>query len=255
MIALAAAAAVLVGLTLGLLGAGGSITTVPILVYLVGLPAKEATTMSLVIVGLTSLTAALLHRREGHVNLEVAAPFAMGGVPGAYVGGLIGRRLPDEGLLVGFAVFMIAAAIAILGRRDDADPGPAPPSRGVGPMLALTALCGAAVGALTGVLGAGGGFLIVPALVVLMRLPMRQAIGSSLAVITVNCATGFAARADTVAIRPGLTAVFASVAIGGAALGHRFGRRLPAQTLRVGFAALVLVLAIYMLLSNAGGLS
>lgn len=247
---LAVGCALLVGATLGLLGAGGSIMTTPILVYLLRLEPKPAMSMSLVVVGATSLAAALLHGFEGRVRPRVAAPFALAGAPGAFLGGRLAARVPDAVLLVGFAVFMAAAALALWRRRDDA-PGERAPA---GPAaMAAVAGYGALVGVVTGLLGAGGGFLIVPALVVLAGLPMRDAIGTSLVVITVNAAVGVGARLELAAIRLELVAIFTAVAVLGAIVGHRLGRRVPVQVLRRVFAGLVLAVATYILARNLGG--
>jgi lysyl-tRNA synthetase class 2 len=242
----AALAAVAIGAVLGLLGAGGSIMTTPLLLFVVKLPAHAATTMSLVVVGTTSATAGFLHGRDGNVRLRVALPFALAGAPGAFLGGRLALGLSPEALLYAFAGFMTAASIALLRRRDDHPP------RAHKPHVVLVVVAGFALGALTGVLGAGGGFLIVPTLVLLFGLPMREAIGSSLVIITLNSLVGLAARYRPGSVDPGLAALLSGVAIVGAWLGHRLSARVPQQALKRGFAVLVLVVAAFIVLRTAG---
>ena len=239
-------AALAVGATLGLLGVGGSILTVPILVYLLDIAPRTATTMSLVVVAVASLAAALLHARERHVRLAVAAHFVTTGAPAAYLGGRLSHQLSEPALLLGFGAFMLAAAIAILRKRDDAPPAHTQRH------AVMAALSGAVIGLVTGILGAGGGFLVVPALALLVPLPMREAIGTSLVVITANAAVGLVARSGAVELPLELTALFASMALVGAVIGHTLGKRLPVAMLRRLFAGLVLLVAVYMIWKNLG---
>jgi hypothetical protein len=200
--------------------------------------------MSLVVVGFAASAAAWLHGRDGHVRLGVALPFAAAGLPMAFLAGRLSRRVPDAILLVAFAILMLAAAASMLRRQDETRPSRA--RRRVTALLLVTAL-GAAVGGVTGLLGVGGGFLIVPALVSLYGLPMKQAIGTSLVVIALNCAVGFAARAGAATLSFATIAVFSALAVAGAVVGHRVAQRLPARRLRQIFAAVVVTVALYML--------
>jgi hypothetical protein len=238
----AVGAALVIGTTLGLLGAGGSIMTVPLLVYVVGLAPRAAMTMALVVVGATSASAALLHARSGHVRARLAVPFALAGAPGAFAGGRLAFLVPERWLMLAFAAFMVAAAVALRRRPDDGGgsvlEAPAPP-------VALVAAAGFGLGLVTGFLGAGGGFLIVPTLVLLFGVPMRHAIGSSLVVITANAGIGLAARADAEGLDGRLTALLTAFAIAGAVIGHRVSGRMPQATLKRWFAGLVLVVAAY----------
>ena len=246
---LAIVGAVLVGTILGLLGAGGSIMTVPIMLYLLGISPKAAMSMSLVVVGATSAAAAVLHARDGTVRGRTALPFALAGIPGALAGARLARLLPETALLVAFAAFMTAAAVALLRRREDqAEHAVARP-----PWWKI-AVYGVAIGLITGLLGAGGGFLIVPALTLLTGLSMRDAVGTSLVVITVNAAAGFAARADAGLVDVRLTALFTAIAIAGAVAGHWLNKRMPVAVLRRVFAVLVLAVAAYMVGSTVWGL-
>ncbi|HEU4439870.1 MAG TPA: sulfite exporter TauE/SafE family protein, partial [Methylomirabilota bacterium] len=170
--------AVLMGLALGTLGGGGSILTVPILVYVVGYEPKQAIGMSLAVVGVTAAIGAVGHHRAGNVRLRRAAVFAGAGVAGSAVGTRAATLVSGPVQLTLFAAIMVlAAGVMLRGARptDIADP-PSVPHR---PLL-RTAIDGLGIGALTGLVGVGGGFLIVPALVVLGGLPMHQAVGTSL---------------------------------------------------------------------------
>ncbi|HUJ29083.1 MAG TPA: sulfite exporter TauE/SafE family protein [Myxococcales bacterium] len=236
-------AAFAIGVSLGLLGGGGSILTVPALVYWVGLPPLEATTSSLVVVGLTSLSAALQHFHGGRLQLRPALVFAGAGVPGSFAGSIVSRRIPPQALLVAFALLMAAAGVAMLLRRDY--------QPAVRASLSRVIPAGLAVGILTGVLGVGGGFLIVPALVLFAGLSMVDAVGTSVAVIAVNCAGGFAGRisaADTVQWK--LTLGFSAVAIAGSFAGAALVGRIAVRWLRRGFGAFVLAIAGYMIAST-----
>lgn len=238
------AAAVAIGISLGLLGGGGSILTVPALVYGAGLAPLEATYSSLVVVGVTSLSAALQHALRGHLNLRAALLFAATGIPASVAGSLLSRRIPERLLLVLFAGVMIAAGIAMLLRRSYQ------PSQRVSVPRVLAA--GIAVGVLTGFFGVGGGFLVVPTLVLFAGLPMADAVGTSVAVIAFNCAAGFAGRFSAAApIHWKTTLEFSVVAIVGSFLGALLVSRIPVVLLRRMFAIFVLALAAFMMVREA----
>ncbi|MFT7626355.1 MAG: putative membrane protein YfcA, partial [Myxococcota bacterium] len=172
MLIIAAVLAVVMGVTLGLLGGGGSILAVPLLVYVVGLDAKEAIATSLVVVGATSFAATILHARAGNVRWKRGLMFGGFAMAGAWVGGFAARWVPGPVLLALFGAMMVVAGIAMLRQRKEHVPnGPAP--------IFKTALEGLFVGAVTGLVGAGGGFIVVPALVLLGGLDMRSAVGTS----------------------------------------------------------------------------
>ena len=168
MIALTIGLAVFVGISLGLLGGGGSILTVPLLAYVAGVEPRHAIAMSLLVVGVTSAIAAITHARAGRVRWRIAVLFGLVAMAGAYAGGRLARFIPGTVLLVAFAVIMIAAGLAMLrGRKDTtgADSDQRLP-------VVRIALLGMAVGLISGLVGAGGGFLLVPALALLGGLPM-----------------------------------------------------------------------------------
>lgn len=240
---LAAAGALLVGVTLGMLGGGGTILALPLLVYGLSLSPKVAIATSLVVVATTAAASLLGHARAGHVRWRMGLLFGGAGMVGAYAGGVLGAWLPSRVLLLAFAAVMLATAIAMLhGRRGDAAlASPARP-RNRGRALAAILLQGLGVGAITGLVGAGGGFLVVPALVLLGGLSMRDAVGTSLLVIALNATTGLAGYAGHVEIDWTLAATMSGFAIAGSLLGTHLGARLPQVALRRAFAIFVLVM-------------
>ncbi|MEE8555534.1 MAG: sulfite exporter TauE/SafE family protein, partial [bacterium] len=166
------------GVTLGMLGAGGSIVTVPILRYVVGFEAKEAIALSLAVVGVTSLIGAVGHWRSGHARLGVALPFGVVAMIGAYAGARLAVYFSGDTQLFLFALLMLAAAVSMLRKGSPDKP---PPARAEGSRrwtgLALIGVLGFGMGVVAGLVGIGGGFMILPAMVILMRLSMREAVG------------------------------------------------------------------------------
>ena len=229
--------AVLVGLSLGLLGGGGSILTVPLLVYVAGLQTREAIATSLLVVGVTSSVAAISHARSGRVQWRTGLWFGAAGMVGAYAGGRLGEHLPGGLLLTAFAEMMTATALAMIrGRRA---PQEASDTLPVGRVL----LHGGAVGLTTGVIGAGGGFLIVPALTLLGGLSMPVAVGTSLLVIAMNSAAGLGGHLTSVDLDWGLAAMVTAAAVGGSLVGGRLAGRISADRLRSAFGWAVLAMA------------
>lgn len=243
------ALASLIGLSLGLLGGGGSILTVPVLVYVVGFAPKPAIAMSLPVVGATSLVGALGHWRAGNVALRPALAFGLIAMAGSYAGARLAAFVSGAAQLVILAVVMLAAALSMLrrsGRTASATPAPVRATLPPG-TLAAVALT---VGLLTGIVGIGGGFLIVPALVVLGRVPMKQAVGTSLLVIAMNSASGFAGYLGTVVLPWGFLAGFTAVAIAGILAGTYLVRFVSGAALTRGFALFLLAIAALMLYQN-----
>lgn len=241
--------ALLVGLSLGLLGGGGSILAVPIFVYVLGFGAKESIAMSLAVVGATSLVGAIRHGRDGNLNLRVAltfGPFAMGG---AYLGARLAAFVSGASQLALFALVMLLAALFMFRDR------PPQRSRRVGlerPALALALIVleGLAVGVLTGLVGVGGGFLIVPALVLLTGLPMKEAVGTSLLVIALKSVTGFAGYLPQVEVDWAFMAGFTAVAVAGIWVGAHLVRYVSQSALRRAFAVFLLVMGAWILYRN-----
>lgn len=236
---LAAAAALLVGISLGLLGGGGTILTVPALVYGLSMAPTVAIATSLVIVSATAAASLLVHARAGHVQWRTGLVFGGAGMLGAYGGATLGAHLPGRVLLIAFAAMMLATSIAMLRRAPDRPPTPkATGARGLAKILAE----GLVVGAITGLVGAGGGFLVVPALALLGGLSMRDAVGTSLLVIALKSAAGFVGYAGRVDIDWAIAGTMSAVAIAGSLLGARVAARVPQAALRRGFAIFVFVM-------------
>lgn len=243
MIVLTLLAAVLVGVALAVLGGGGSILTVPILVYLAGQDPKQAIAMSLFVVGVTSAVGAVSHARAGRVRWRTGLVFGAAGMAGAYGGGRLAQLVPGTWLLAGFALMMIATAVAMIrGRRDG---GKATP-HGELPIGRVVAE-GVAVGLVTGLVGAGGGFLVVPALALLGGLPMAVAVGTSLVVIAMKSFAGLAGYLATVHIDWTLAALVTAAAVTGSLAGGRLAGRIPETVLRKGFGWFVLVMGGFVL--------
>ncbi|MFE4413045.1 sulfite exporter TauE/SafE family protein [Streptomyces sp. NPDC056821] len=239
---LALAAGAVIGLALGTLGGGGSVLAVPALIYLLGFTPVAATTASLVIVTVTSATALVAHARDGHVRWRTGLLFAAAGVGPALLGGAVAGRLPDAVLTAAFALIAAVAAARML------RPRPAPEAdRPVRPGRAAAA--GAGLGAVTGVLGVGGGFLAVPALVSVLSLRMRAAVGTSLLVITVNSLAALAMRAGTVdGLDWAVIAPFAGAAVLAAWDGKRLAAKVSGPALQRIFAVVLLAVAAFMLI-------
>ena len=239
-----------IGLAVGMLGGGGSVLAVPVLVYVLGESLPDATTASLLVVGAGALAGATGHALAGRVCWRHAVSFTVAAIPGIAAGTLAGDAVAAEVLLAAFALVMLVAARAIWTRADDEpDPGSAadacPPLR-----LPRDVLAGVAVGFVTGFLGIGGGFLIVPTLAVGLAFTMRTAVGTSLAIITATSAVGLsvhllAGRAIDVPV----TAAMALACMIGALAGARLTGHVPQRTLSRGFAALVTAVAGYLLVS------
>jgi uncharacterized membrane protein YfcA len=239
MIALTIGLAVFVGVALGLLGGGGSILTVPLLAYVAGMDAKEAIATSLLVVGVTSAIGAISHARAGRVQWRTGLIFGGAGMAGAYAGGLLARFIPGTVLLVGFAVMMIATAVAMLrGRRNvDATEG--------GHRLPVPKIVGEGlvVGLVTGLVGAGGGFLVVPALALLGGLPMPIAVGTSLIVIAMKSFAGLGGYLSSVGINWTLALAVTAAAVVGALVGARLTAKVNPDALRKAFGWFVLAMS------------
>jgi len=209
------------------------------LVYVVGLGAKQAIATSLLVVGATSVSCAAQHARAGHVKWRTGLVFGSVAMLGAYLGGLVAEFIPGGVLLGLFAAMMIFAAVAMLRRKKRA----ISPSGGRTFSFWKIAIEGLIVGAATGLVGAGGGFLVVPALVLFGGLGMRAAIGTSSLVIAMKSFAGFAGHAAHVSIDLQLASVVIGAAIVGSILGARLAHRTDPAKLRRGFALFVLLMA------------
>jgi len=238
---LALAAGAVIGLALGALGGGGSVLAVPALIYLLGFTPVAATTASLVIVAVTSATALPAHARDGNVRWRTGLLFAAAGVGPAVLGGAVAGRLSETALTCAFAAVAAVAAVRMLRPGRTAAAGHVRPVRAAG--------AGAGLGAVTGVLGVGGGFLAVPALVGVLGLRMREAVGTSLLVISVNSVAALAMRAGTAdGLDWAVIGPFAGAAVLGAWDGKRLATKVSGGMLQRIFAVVLLTVAAFMLI-------
>lgn len=233
-----------IGLVLGLLGGGGSILTVPALVYVAGQTPAGAVTASLVIVGANSALGALLHRTQGTLNWRVAILFGGSGMVMAFIAGGLSDLLPPTLLLIMFALLMLVVGLVLITRPSANDA--ARRERSI-PMIMLA---GAGIGVLTGFLGVGGGFLIVPALVMLVGLSIHQAVGTSLVVIVMNSAAGLFGHLGTAALDWGVILAFVFTGLAGTYTGVRLAKHIQASQLQRVFAVFIIGLALFLLYDN-----
>jgi uncharacterized membrane protein YfcA len=235
---------ILIGVSLGLLGGGGSILTVPILTYVAGMSAKTAIASSLFVVGVTSAAGVVTHARAGRVRWRTGLVFGAAGMAGAYGGGQLAAFIPGRLLMIMFGLMMAATAIAMLRKPRHITPraGDLPIGKVVGE--------GIVVGIVTGVVGAGGGFLVVPALVLLGGLPMQLAIGTSLVVIAMKSFAGLAGHLAHVAIDWPVTIAITVAAVIGSIIGGRLVERFPPAALRHGFGLFVIAMAAFVLVAE-----
>ena len=259
MIAVAAILAVFIGMAVGLLGGGGSILTTPLLIYVVGFDAKQAIAASLFVVGVTSIFGLIGHARAGRVVWRIGLIFGAAGMVGAFIGGQIGARLPSALLLAAFAVMMGITAVAMIrGRKHVAGAA----HKGL-PLFRIL-LDGLLVGFVTGLVGAGGGFLVVPALALLAGLAMPKAVGTSLLVVAMKSFAGLAGyifvfgQGSFVSLNPetkinwSITLIVTGAAIVGALIGSAIVGRIHPDKLRKAFGYFVLVMAVFILSQQIG---
>lgn len=252
---LASPLGLLVGFCLGALGSGGSILAVPALVYAAGQTPQDATAASLLLVGTAAAVGLVAHARAGRVRFATGAIFGVTGIGGSLAGTALNRRIDGDVLLLAFSGLIVVAAWRMLTAcpsctrageaRELAD---APATKGVrwtaGRALLVLAV-GTAVGFLTGLFGVGGGFVVVPALTLVMGFAMPEAIGTSLLVVAINSAVALLARLGAARLDWTLAAAFTATAVAGVHAGGRLADRLdPARSLRA-FAAGLALLAVY----------
>ena len=251
MLILGYALAALIGLSLGLMGGGGSILTVPIFVYVLSYDPKLAIAMSLPVVGVTSLVGALGHWRAGNVDLKTAALFGVVAMSAAFVGARLAAFLTGAVQLSLLAVIMLAAAISMFRSARRVSPAQAASSSEQHPsslrLLVPVALC---VGLVTGVVGVGGGFLIVPALVLLGHISMKEAVGTSLLVIAMNCASGFVGYMGRVDIPWHFVLGFTAIAVLGILAGTYLVRFVSQRALKQSFSVFLIVMGTFILVQN-----
>ncbi len=240
MLALTLALSILIGISLGLLGGGGSILTVPILSYVAGMPPKAAIVSSLVVVAITSAVGVIPHARAGRVMWRTGVWFGGAGMVGAFVGGRVSMLFSARALMIAFGVMMVVTAVAML-RRGSQRPQPRVPCE---TKLVPALVQGFVIGTVTGLLGVGGGFMIVPALVLFGGLAMEYAVGTSLVVIAMSSLAGFVGQLGEARIDWPTTLAASAVAAVGAWLGGRLVGRIDPALLRRVFGVLIVVVAV-----------
>ena len=240
----AAFLALCVGLSLGLLGGGGSILTIPIFRYALGMGVKESIGMSLGVVSLTSLVGALRHWHKGNLDLKALVAFAPAAIVSTFLGAKLAHFVPGTVQLVAFSLVMVTAASFMWsGPAITAPAGPPPDHPGLHIIIV-----GVALGLLTGIVGIGGGFLIVPALVLFLGLDMKRAVGTSLGVIALNAASGFAGYLGQITMNWTLMAGFTAVAVVGVFAGAALVPKVSPGQLRRAFALFLIGVAVYILI-------
>lgn len=241
-----------IGVLLGLLGGGGSILAVPALVFGLGLPVEQAIPISLIVVATASAVGAIPKIIAGQVQLRLAAIFAAAGIPATLLGSAIGKHVPESALLLGFAAVMVVAGIRML--ADQRSIGTACEARSgeVNWRRCVPRSIGAGllVGVLTGLFGVGGGFLIVPALVVLLGVEMSTAVGTSLLIITANSVTGAVSHLHAISVDWSIAIGFVMAAMAASAVAGRVGTRVDTTRLQRWFAYLVLAVAVYVVVDT-----
>lgn len=245
--------ALFIGLTLGVLGSGGSILTVPVLTYLAGQETKLAIASSLLIVGIISVFSAMPYAREKLVKWRTVILFALPGMAGAAFGAWVAHFISDALQMLVFAVLLLSAAYLMFKPAKLTVEGQ--PERG----MIKIGLDGLFIGVVTGLVGVGGGFLIIPALVILGGLPIRLAVGTSLVIIAFNSFAGFVSYLKVLenlnlSIDWHIIAIFSVIGVIGGWLGHRVGAKLNQQHLKKGFAVFLVLMGAFILYKNLPGL-
>lgn len=249
MIILGYLSAIFIGLFLGLLGGGGSILSVPIFVYLIGIPPKTAIALSLALVGSVSLIGVLKHWKLGNVNFKIVALFAPFAMVGTFLGAKLSQFFSGSFQLILFAVVMLIAAICMCKQKKEMKTTEKKKSYSKKEIL-LIAVEGIFVGILTGLVGVGGGFLIVPALVLLTKIPMKEAIGSSLLIISLKSFAGFYGYLGQVPIDWSFLLIFIVIASMGIFIGTYFIRFISQAQLKKVFAVFLIIMGVFILYKN-----
>ncbi|HQX44014.1 MAG: sulfite exporter TauE/SafE family protein [Saprospiraceae bacterium] len=252
---------IIIGVSLGLIGGGGSILTVPVLVYLFGIEPVMATAYSLFIVGLTSAVGSVDYLKKGLVNIKTAIIFGIPSIIAVFATrAFIVPAIPAEIISLGgfvvtksifmlilFALLMIAASYSMIKKNKPKSAEAEGPQKFNYPLILIE---GAVVGVLTGLVGAGGGFLIIPALVILSKLPMKEAVGTSLAIIAAKSLIGFLGEGTETHMDWKLLLTVSAFAIGGIFIGTALSKKIDGAKLKPAFGWFVLVMGLYIILKE-----
>lgn len=234
-----------IGGSLGLLGGGGSILTVPVLVYILNIPAKEAVALSLAIVGFTSLIGSMGHLKAGNIDKKIALIFAPTAMIGTYLGTYIASFLTGQFQLLLFSIVMIAASYFMFKDKKELPEGHIHKTN-----IPLVIIVSVFVGILTGIVGVGGGFMIVPALVILADTPMKKAVGTSLVIISLNSLSGFIGYINKLTIDWQFLGIFTSLTAIGILVGSYAVKYISQRKLKKIFAIFLIIMGILILYKN-----
>jgi len=240
--------ATLIGFSLGIMGGGGSILTVPILVYVLKMDPKESIALSLAIVGITSLVGVFNHFRAGNIKLKVAALFAPFAMIGTFLGAKISKFMTAEVQLILFAIIMLLASVLMIKGRKETE------AEEKEIKIFFLAIQAIVVGIVTGLVGVGGGFLIVPALVLLTGLDMKKAVGTSLFIIALNSFSGFAGYLEMIQVDWAFLLKFSGASVVGILIGSQLVSYIPQRTLKKSFGVFLIFMGIFILYKNSATL-
>lgn len=243
----------LIGAVLGLVGAGGSIIAIPALVYGVGLSPAQAIPSSLIIVGFAAITA-VLPRIRNNIDWTTALLVGGAGIPAAWLGAATSRLIDPNMLMLAFAALMVAAAVRMLTAKSRDVATDSSVTRRLRTHIPQALVVGVAVGFLTGLFGIGGGFIIAPALILLLGLRAGRAVGTSLVIIIINSAAGITAHLGNLEINWPVVLTFTGAAVVGSLIAARFANKLPDRTIKITFGIIVLAVAVFVAASSINGL-
>jgi len=250
----------IIGLVVGLLGAGGSIMTTPLFIYVQHMPTIDAIASSLLVVAAASIFALVRHGARGHIQWKTGFIFGPFGMLGAFIGGQIGSHLPGKVLLFAFSIIMAITGFAMFRNRKNSVVATI-----LKPQIGRLILNGVVVGFITGVVGVGGGFIVVPALVLIGGLAIKDAIATSLLVVTMNCIGSFAGFAlkfggdPLIALNKNIHFDFEIIALAilgasiGSIAGSQFSSRVKSEKLSIAFGWFVIAMAVFIFIENLTG--